>query len=416
MLAAGWIAFLLYAYPGFMSLDSSFQLSQGRAGHYTDWHPPVMAFIWRYLDKLVAGPLLMLLLQSGLLLFGSYALLRRVARPTFAACAAVAILLFPPVATTMAVIWKDSLMVGAVVAGIALVLSASRGRRIAGLVMFTLAAGVRVNGFTITLLPVVALFRWSDAITGSRRYAIAAVAWLATVGCSQLANRALTDETAHIWHNSLAMFDIVGTIHFSPPMSDDELEPILRGAPLLVTHDFQREATDAYDAQWGVFRVMRSFMQQPTTAEQRAAIEHAWKTLVVAHPLAYAEHRWRVFRRVLVLGPRVFPYMTTGVDEMFDVHVAYDPPRAQQWLIARAQSLSTSWLMRVYLYGLLALAMLGFARDRVAVALGVSALTSELALLVLAPAEDFRYSLWLVVASLLAVAWTFARRASVAAA
>jgi hypothetical protein len=151
-------------------------------------------------------------------------------------------------------------------------------------------------------------------------------------------------------------------------------------------------------------------------SEQREAIERAWKTLVVAHPRAYAEHRWRVFRRVLVLGPRVFSYTTTGVDEIFGVNVAYDPPRVQQWLIARAGSVSASWLMRVYLYGLLALAMLGFARDRVAIAIGVSAVSSELALLVLAPTEDFRYSLWLVVASLLALAWTFARRVSVAGA
>src|SRR5580693_1458869 len=108
-----------------MSFDSTVQLGEARAAHYTDWHPPVMAFIWRYLDMIVAGPLLMLLLQSGLLLFGSYALIRRVARSTYAACVAVAILLFPPVGTTMAVIWKDSLMVGAIIAGIALVLSDS---------------------------------------------------------------------------------------------------------------------------------------------------------------------------------------------------------------------------------------------------------------------------------------------------
>jgi hypothetical protein len=410
VLAAGWVAFVVYAYPGFMSFDSAVQLSEARAGHYTDWHPPVMAWLWRYLDMLVAGPLLMLLLQSGLLLFGTYALLRRVARSTYAACGAVAILVFPPVGTAMAVIWKDSLMVAAIVAGLALLVSPSRGRRIAALALFAFAAAVRYNGFTITLVPVIALFRWSDAIIGLRRYAIAAVAWLATVGCGQLANRALTDDVMHPWHGSLAMFDIVGTIRFSPPMSDDELGEILRGTPMMVARDLQREAIAAYDAQWGVFRIRRSFMQQPSTAEQRDAIERAWRTLVLAHPLAYAQHRWRVFRRVLTFEPRVIPYVWTGIDDEFGENVAFEPPCFQQWLIDRALVFASSWLMRVWMYGLLAIAMLGFARDRVALSLGVSAVISELALFVLAPTEDFRYSLWLVAAALLAVFWTFARR------
>lgn len=418
VLAAGWVAFVLYAYPGFMSFDSQLQLHEARAAHYTDWHPPVMALIWRYLDMLVPGPLLMLLLQSGLLLFGSYALLRRVARSTYAACGAALILVFPPIATQMAVVWKDAVMTGALVAGIALVLSESRGRRVAALVLFTLAAAVRYNGLIATLIPTVALFRWNDA-AGVRRYAIATAVWLATVACAVLANRAIVDEPMYPWHGSVAMFDIVGTIRYAPPMTDDELGEILRGTPMLVTHDLQREARNAYDPHEGVFRVMTAFMKQPTTAGERDAITRAWRELVFAHPVAYAAHRWQLFRRVLALQSRVNGSVWLGIDTSFGKLIDFNPPPLQQELMTGAGELATSWLMRVYIYGVLAIAMFGFAwraRDRVTLAITGSAIISELALAVIAPTEDLRYSVWLIIAALLAVFSTFARRVSVAAA
>src|SRR3954470_14873666 len=78
ILLIGWLWFLVYAYPGYMSADSLWQLNQARAANYNDWHPPMMAFMWRYLDKIVAGPILMLALQSMTFLIGLYVLLSKV--------------------------------------------------------------------------------------------------------------------------------------------------------------------------------------------------------------------------------------------------------------------------------------------------------------------------------------------------
>jgi hypothetical protein len=78
----------------------------------------------------------------------------------------------------------------------------------------------------------------------------------------------------------------------------------------------------------------------------------------------------------------------------------YDPGPVQKWLQHRAEKLGTTWLFRPYLYfdivlGLTALAVAW--RHRTALALGLSAMLSELALMFASPAPDFRYSLWLVV-------------------
>src|SRR5436190_2041437 len=75
ILGVGWLLVLLYAFPGFMSTDSIDQLTQARTGVYTDWHPPLMALVWKLLDGIVSGPVLMLVLQTGLFLFGSWKLL-----------------------------------------------------------------------------------------------------------------------------------------------------------------------------------------------------------------------------------------------------------------------------------------------------------------------------------------------------
>ncbi|MCK3826000.1 MULTISPECIES: hypothetical protein [Pseudomonas] len=54
-------------YPGAMTWDSMDQLRQARAGEYSDWQPPTMAYVWSWLLPLTNGPGGMFLLQCGLL-------------------------------------------------------------------------------------------------------------------------------------------------------------------------------------------------------------------------------------------------------------------------------------------------------------------------------------------------------------
>ena len=107
ILVAGWLAFMLYAYPGYMSFDSVFQLGEARADHFSDAHPPAMAELWRLVDHVIAGPLGMLLIQSTCFLAAVFLLFRRRIKPQPAALAAIGLQLLPPVASEMAVIWKD---------------------------------------------------------------------------------------------------------------------------------------------------------------------------------------------------------------------------------------------------------------------------------------------------------------------
>ena len=78
ILLAGWLLFLLYAYPGYMDTAAVDMLIDSRYRQISDWHSPMMTWVWEVVGLVIAGPAGMLLLQSGLFLFGARALLARV--------------------------------------------------------------------------------------------------------------------------------------------------------------------------------------------------------------------------------------------------------------------------------------------------------------------------------------------------
>src|SRR3954463_7774096 len=70
ILIAGTAVAVVYGFPGYMNFDSAEQLRQARNGVYDDWHPPMMARYWHFSEKLMAGPLPLLLLQVALFMWG----------------------------------------------------------------------------------------------------------------------------------------------------------------------------------------------------------------------------------------------------------------------------------------------------------------------------------------------------------
>ncbi|HEY9176249.1 MAG TPA: hypothetical protein VIN07_01100 [Flavipsychrobacter sp.] len=68
----GFLLNYLTYFPGFMSPDSFDQFGQALRGEYDDWHPPVMAYVWRLMNKIEEGPELMLAMQLALLWLSCY--------------------------------------------------------------------------------------------------------------------------------------------------------------------------------------------------------------------------------------------------------------------------------------------------------------------------------------------------------
>lgn len=63
-------------WPGIYMHDSSIQYAQALSGQYSDHHPPLMAFVWRYLNFIHPGSGLLFLLQVILIYCGIFILMR----------------------------------------------------------------------------------------------------------------------------------------------------------------------------------------------------------------------------------------------------------------------------------------------------------------------------------------------------
>jgi hypothetical protein len=428
VVAIAWGVLILYAFPGIMTRDSFDHLSEARSGIYTDSHPPAINLLWRALDYAIAGPLGMLLLQTGTLVLGLYLILRRTFAPRRAAWVTAAIALFPPVAVTMAVIWKDCVMAGCFAMGIAGLLSPRRGARLAGLAALGLAGAVRYNALGATLPLVVLLFEWRPGASALRRYAIAGGAWLAITAAGLGLNAAITDQKMHYWHSSLALYDIVGTlVHVDGELPDAELRALLAGTELRTPEAIHATMRALYTTRH-FFPIINDERRQmwsvpingytPAPASQRRAIERAWWDTVTRYLGAYAQHRLAVTADALgfygsrgasAVAGRRFP--EPGIPHQLGLSTGW----------SKLQNRMTKWMRALwshtpifvpYVYLIASLLLLPLARrHRDVLALLLSGLGITATLLPLVHSNDYRYSHWLVLCTVLAAAILIARRA-----
>lgn len=416
ILAIGFGLFLVYAFPGYMSSDSVNQIIEARTAVFSNAHPPIMAAEWRVLEVFVSGPILMLLLQGGLFLAGLYALLCHCLVPRRAAAAAVALLLFPPILTTMAVIWKDSQMATYLVAGIAALLSSRRWCRVAGLVLMSAACAFRYNGAAAVLPLVGLLFAWRPGQRWWMRYPIAAAAFVAAVAVAFGVNRMLTVQPRFL---SPAFTDIVGVLYYEDHRSDEDLREVLRGTPLRVTTGIHERARSLYWARtsWQVTRGDDRLFDDPTTPEQVAALSRAWKELVLGDPYAYLTHRRGVFEELLGLsdaplwGP-VYAAFVESADQATWIDHNAVPSRLQSMVSRELGDLASSTpLFRPYMYAAIALALLLLCcRDRLTFALLTSGILYELGYFPTVSTPDVRYSHWMITCTCTAALLLFVQR------
>lgn len=149
----GFVLSIFFFYPGFMSHDSFSQLLQARSGDYDDWHPPLMAFVWRQFEKIKEGPSLMLFLQESMLWLGLYLvsveLLKKSVSPivVFLVCS---LGLFPPVFLISGVIWKDLQFGSALLLAFALLIKVGRNthkvKLATAFILLLYAVAMRYNG------------------------------------------------------------------------------------------------------------------------------------------------------------------------------------------------------------------------------------------------------------------------------
>lgn len=416
VLLLGYVLFILWSFPGYMSTDSEVQLAEARSGVFSNAHPPFMAAEWRVLDAIVSGPVLMLLLQGALFLWGLHAILRKVASPRTAAWIAIGILMFPPVLTVFAVVWKDSQMAAYMIAGTGALLSPRLRIRIVGLVLLVLAASLRHNAGAGVVPLVFFLFEWRGGIGWWKRIAIATVAIAITVAAMFGLSKLLTSHAVRI---SPAFQDVVGVIAWMDDTSDADLLARLRGVPLKRTTGIQAQCR-RLNSLPGAYRITQgddAIMELPDTDEEWAALQRAWIDLVTDEPGAYLAMHWDGFAKLIGLTqlPRAMVYnlfIENGPGAIAGIKHNAHPSLGQHYAGQLLYRLSDHTpLYRAWIYIVLALLMLVlFVRDRLTAALITSGLLYELSYFPFSADPDSRYSHWMITSVVIATVIVFLQR------
>lgn len=427
VLCIGFGILFIFAYPGQMTQDSFDHLREMRNGKYSDSHPPSINLIWKLIDYVIAGQLGMLLLQSLTLLAGIYFILRHTFAPRRAAWITVAVYVFPPVMMPMAVIWKDCLMAGFLAIGTAGLLSERRAARLWGLAAMVVAAAVRYNALGATLPLVVLLFQWRPGMHWLRRYAISTALWLATTVAAFGINAKLTDYEMHYWHSSLALYDIVGTLaQLDEDLPDSQLRELLAGTDLLIKQDIHAVIRKVYstrdffpivnDVNYTMWNVPINGYD-PAPEAQRDAIGRAWWETITTYPGAYIRHRIAVSLDVLGFGENPGAGAITKREFRWPEN-ATAAGLGTGW--SKLQHRLTKWMRMVwkytplfvpYIYFIVALLLLPLAlRHRDVLAILLSGITMEGTLVPLAHSNDYRYSHWMILCSILGAIILLARR------
>jgi len=403
-------------WPGIMTWDAVRQYGEALTGHYDDWHPPAMDWLWRQLTRFHDGPMPMLVLQMGLFWAGVGGLVGwalRQGRRGLAVWLTLGALLPIPLALMGAVL-KDCLMAGALVAVVALLAWMPErrgwGLRIAALVLLVGSATLRFNALPACLPLMIAVLPtswWS----GRWRFAgVALVCAVVLATALPVANRLLRAEPSGVGL-SLVIFDLAGITYHS-------------GVDVFPDIDVQnRVAVNAKcytPVQWDHYAwwspeacpIQFEDIGDAFTDAQESPYRH-WLGAVVAHPFAYAAHRLAHFNinmRFLVHDEVEQAAQIEGAPNDWGYKVVHNPLLdGLYWLALWTGRTPLGWPI---CWMALALGTLIVAPSlpsrRIIVPVALSALLYGLGYLPASVAAELRYNLWTMLGAMIAVLFAVA--------
>ena len=298
-------AVVAYAYwPGVMIDDARWQYQQAVDNAYEDWHPPLMAWIWRRTAFIVPGPAPMLLIQLllywmgiGLIAWWAY---RRGERG-LAIAIACAGWLPAPLALSGSVL-KDVLMAGFLLCAAGLLLcrklvrrSALRATVTAGSIFcLFLAAALRLNAvfacvpFLLASLPAMFTRTYFRAVVSALA---GAAAFLAT---GPAVSRLVQAEDTKV-NLSLMIFDFGGITERSAVSQFPDFG--VRDPVRVNRQCYDPNQWDSYST-WAKRPCPLGFERFDALVDEGdVSVTRLWLHAIVTHPLAYAEHRLDHFNR-----------------------------------------------------------------------------------------------------------------------
>ncbi|MGB7759185.1 MAG: hypothetical protein WBL61_05105 [Bryobacteraceae bacterium] len=336
-------------YPGYMSFDSIYQLQGAREGVTDNWNPPMMAYVWRVLDRIVPGPGGMLIVNAGLFWFALGAIAAAISRSN---AIRAAVLIFcgflPPIFGLIGTIWKDVGMHSFLLTALAFSLHARKRGSPWLLVWSTgfiwLAGTYRYNAFVATL-PLIFMNTAIAVPLLRARYPLQTAAlarlcpgWVWVVGgtaavCMILsATISLVDncgvEDSQLWRDTM-IHDLVGmSVHQSANLLPEE---VTRKSHVTI-EDLKKIYVGHHIA--SIFKpAARKALGSPDPTSTAVIDAHidgkvilkTWLIAVLKHPGSYLWHRGHIAGKLLVMdvGSPWYPFHT-GIDPN-RYHITFSP-------------------------------------------------------------------------------------------
>lgn len=405
--------FLLH-YPGEMNNDAVQQYAEAMSGNFTDWHPPVMAFLWSLFIKVIEGPQLMLAFHLLCHWFAFVLIADALTRTGHGRLGLLTLFAgaFPVLLHYNGGMLKDVAMGESLLAAFAIAFWFHvQQRRIPtaamALALLLAAYGVLVRTNAVFAFGAVVFF----VLFGTRAQGLVR---LVVVSCvlavialpvSGWVNHHLFKARNSGAIQSLQIFDLVGIARHSGDLT-------VLPAPVAMSGDeIKRCYTPFYWdtlSPWGICRHVSERMGTPDSAV-RQEISRAWLVGILAHPWAYAEHRFKVANSIFYfLVPARHCRYAPGCGAV-DTSTHYVPPSTPRDIrIDYLKKNFLVWPVTWFALGIAGLVLAGSARVaapriKAVRVLLVSGLLYMMAFSLIGVASDVRYAYWTIMSVLLAL-------------
>jgi len=402
-------------FPGFMSKDSFEQFTEAQSFHFTDWHPPMMAFVWHFIDLIWPGQQGMLLFNNLLFWLGmAFILDSRSSRKELSLLFLFVIGFFPPVIALLSTIWKDVAMGSDLVLAVGLLSKAStvdecKTKRILLCMNFFVllyAIGVRHNAIT-AVLPLcfwMSHITLKNAITSmKKKIVIGSLIFASLVLFNAIATKTLIDEPSYLPTQWFMAHDLTAI----SAMTGEKTVPKV----------FQNNKNMTYEDWISIyqpFRVEKIYnpknpnrLKMTRNPQELKILFTAWLSALTRHPLLYLRHRIMLGAFQWGFAEEVWYPFQTGIQNN-DMGISTELSSRTKITVMILYALRNSLLFRGWFYLLLLTATLFYIlryrkKNYAGIAVGASGIFYALSNFFFATAADFRLIWWTVIASLILV-------------
>ena len=399
-------------FPGVLTGDSLYMLAQARgAEEWSNWHPAFGVVIWAIGLGIGLGSNGLWLAQVSIFILAAFRLSRRLPNRIVASGALIILTLNPGVFTNMGALWKDNWTLALLLLGVSFLVDLIfEGNRASILLM--LSSLLAASLFRVDYAPVAITFASIGILIYVRKQntekkiikkvvVLTSIFALAGLGFGSVVSSFPTKKLDS-WAVAL-IWDIAG-INSKASKDLNQNYNCKTSDPLVFTSD-----------QYVPFKLP----QAPDSPGVRTGTQiiEIWVTKVTQNPGAYLEHRACVAGAFLGIGPSDphYPYPIPSFQAINSdtfSGAGENLPRSTQSISAYGffDLIASGSLFRYWFYLSLSLVTLLWAhsvitslhKDVLALLIGLYlSIMFTVARVIVLPAADFRYGLWVVVATLL---------------